>query len=246
MHHESAFSVTEEMAGKRLFLRFDGAAHIATVYVNGRECAHHRCGYTAFTVEVTDLAGEGENTLAVKLDTTENPEVPPFGFVIDYLTFGGLYREVWLDVRNKSMISDVYVTTPTTDSIHLEITGENAEGCDYLVEILDEDGYILLNKRTLDDVMEFPVPNPRLWSTEDPYRHTLVVKLEKNGEILDEQRLKFGFRTVEWKENDFLLNGEKIFLRGLSAWRCPTKRGSRATPSSRRRSGPSAGRRAIR
>ena len=214
--YRRTFAVTEEMIGKRLFLRFDGAAHIATVYVNGRECAHHRCGYTAFTVEVTDLAKPGENTLAVKLDTTENPEVPPFGFVIDYLTYGGLYREVWLDVRNESMISDLYITTPTTDSVHLEITAENAEGCDYLVEILDEDGYILLNKRTLDSVMEFPVPDARPWTTEDPYRHTLAVKLEKNGEILDEQRLKFGFRTVEWKENDFLLNGEKIFLRGLN------------------------------
>ena len=99
--------VSEEMLGKRLFLQFDGAAHIATVYVNGRELATHRTGYTAFRVEVTDYVQQGENRIAVKLDTTENPEIPPFGFVIDYLTYGGLYREVWLDVRNESMISDL-------------------------------------------------------------------------------------------------------------------------------------------
>ena len=82
-----------EYAGKKLFLQFDGAAHIATVYVNGQELTTHRCGYTAFRVEITEavILG-GENLLAVKLDTTENPEAPPFGFVIDYLTYGGLYR----------------------------------------------------------------------------------------------------------------------------------------------------------
>ena len=208
--------ITPEMAGKRLFLQFDGAAHIATVYVNGQELITHRCGYTAFRVEVTDAVHPGENLLAVKLDTTENPAVPPFGFVIDYLTYGGLYREVWLDIREESYISDLYITTPTTESIHLEITAEHAEGCTFLVEVLDEKGYILLNKRTCDDIMELPVPGARAWSVEAPYRHKLVVELEKDGLVLDRQEVKFGFRTIEWKANEFLLNGKKLFLRGLN------------------------------
>jgi beta-galactosidase/beta-glucuronidase len=97
-----------------------------TVFVNGQELTTHRCGYTAFRVEITEVAHPGENLLAVKLDTTENASVPPFGFVIDYLTYGGLYREAWLDVREQSLISDLYITTPTTDSVRLEITAENA------------------------------------------------------------------------------------------------------------------------
>ena len=91
--------VSPEMDGKRLFLQLDGAAHIATVYVNGVEAATHRCGYTAFRVELTGLVKPGGNRLCVKLDTSENPAIPPFGFVVDYLTYGGLYREAWLDVR---------------------------------------------------------------------------------------------------------------------------------------------------
>ena len=71
--------ITQEQEGKRLFLQFDGAAHIATVYVNGKELAHHRTGYTAFRVEITDAVQAGENLIAVKLDTTENGAVPPFG-----------------------------------------------------------------------------------------------------------------------------------------------------------------------
>ena len=209
-------TITEEMAGKRLFLQFDGAAHIATVFINGAEAASHRCGYTAFRIEITTLVHPGENTVAVKLDTTENPAVPPFGFVIDYLTFGGLYREAWLDVRGEHLISDLYITTPTTDSIHLEITAEHADGCAYLVEVLDEAGYILLNKRTYDDIMDIPIPGARPWSIHDPYLHTLVVELEKDGQVLDRQEIRFGFRTIEWGADEFRLNGEKIFLRGLN------------------------------
>ena len=213
-------NVTEEMRDKRLFLQFDGAAHIATVYVNGREMTTHRCGYTAFRVEITEAVHPGENLLAVKLDTTENAAVPPFGFAIDYLTYGGLYREVWLDVREESYISDLYITTPTTESIRLEITAEKAEGCTFLVEVLDEKGYILLNKRTYDDIMEVPMPGVRKWSIDDPYRHRLVVELEKDGFVLDRQEVKFGFRTIEWSANEFRLNGEKVFLRGLNRHQC--------------------------
>ena len=212
--------VTEEMAGKRLFLQFDGAGHIATVYVNGVELATHSCGYTSFRVEITGHVHPGDNQITVKLDTTENGAVPPFGFVIDYLTYGGLYREAWLDVREQSYISDLYITTPTTASVRLEVTAENAEGCAYLVESRDEQGYILVNKRTYDDILEIPVPNARAWNTEDPYRHTCVVSLEKHGKVVDTQEVKFGFRTIEWKANEFLLNGEKIFLRGLNRHQC--------------------------
>ena len=68
------------LAGKRLFVQFDGAAHFAEVYLNGEKLAEHACGYTAFRVEITSAVRYGmENRLAVRLDTTENPAVPPFG-----------------------------------------------------------------------------------------------------------------------------------------------------------------------
>ena len=212
--------VGEELTGKRLFLQFDGAAHIATVYVNGQELAQHRCGYTAFRVEITAAVHSGENQIAVKLDTTENSEVPPFGFVIDYLTYGGLYREAWLDVRGESYISDVYVTTPTTNSAHLEITAENGENCCYLVEILNEDGEIVSKKKTLDAVVDITASNVQPWDCKNPVRYLCRVSLVKNEEVLDVQEVKFGFRTIEYRENGFYLNGEKVFLRGLNRHQC--------------------------
>ena len=72
--------ILPEYERKRLFLRFDGAAHIAYVFVNGRQIFEHRCGYTAFEVEITDYVDpDGENYVAVKLDSTENPAIPPCG-----------------------------------------------------------------------------------------------------------------------------------------------------------------------
>ena len=218
--YRHGLTVTEDMLGKRLFLQFDGAAHIATVYVNGRELATHRSGYTAFRVEITDHVQEGENLIAVKLDTTENPEIPPFGFVIDYLTYGGLYREVWLDVRNKSMISDLYITTPTTESAHLEITAENAENCKFVVELLEESGTVVLKKKTLDTTQDLSLSDARCWSCDDPYRYTCRVSLVKNDQVLDAQEVKFGFRTAQFRENSFFLNGEPVFLRGLNRHQC--------------------------
>ena len=218
--YRRTLTVTEEMLGKRLFLRFDGAAHIATVYVNGEMLATHRCGYTAFRVELTEAVRSGENCIAVKLDTTENETVPPFGFVIDYLTYGGLYREVWLDVREKAFLSDLYITTPTTESVRLEITAENAENCQFIVEIRNEAGDCLLKKKTVDKVLELEVPGARVWSCEDPYRHSCRVSLMKNNAVLDVQEVKFGFRTAEFRENGFFLNGEQVFLRGLNRHQC--------------------------
>ena len=218
--YRKKFEISEEMLQKRLFLQFDGAAHIATVYVNGKELAHHRTGYTAFRVEITDAVQAGENLIAVKLDTTEHPEVPPVGFVIDYLTYGGLYREVWLDVREESLISDLYITTPTTESAYLEITAENAENCQYLVEILDEAGEILLKKKTLDAVLDLDVPGVKPWSCEEPNRYLCRVSLVRNGQVLDVQTVKFGFRTAEFRENGFFLNGKEVFLRGLNRHQC--------------------------
>ena len=218
--YRRTLTVTEEMLGKRLFLQFDGAAHIATVYVNGEMLATHRCGYTAFRVEITGAVRLGENRIAVKLDTTENASVPPFGFVIDYLTYGGLYREVWLDVREKAFLSDLYITTPTTESVRLEITAENAGNCRYLVEILTEEGEILLKKMTVDKVSVLEVPGARVWSCEDPYRHTCRVSLLQNDAVLDVQEVKFGFRTAQFRENGFFLNGKHMFLRGLNRHQC--------------------------
>ena len=95
--YRRVINISRDLTDKRVFVYFEAAGHIATVYLDGEELATHRTGYTAFEVELTGRIVTGkDHLLAVKLDSTENGEVPPFGFVIDYLTYGGIYRPVWL------------------------------------------------------------------------------------------------------------------------------------------------------
>lgn len=110
--YRRTFCVPKQWIGKRIFLTFEGAAHRAQVYVNEKRLAVHENGYTAFCVEVTEAVMEGENRLVVELDSRENLNQPPFGFVIDYMTYGGLYRDVWLEVQEPDFVKDVFIRTP--------------------------------------------------------------------------------------------------------------------------------------
>ena len=102
--------------GKTVLITFDGIAHSAEVSLNGKKLADHHCGYTAFTVDLTDGLKLGEdNLLEVRVDSRENQNVPPFGFVIDYMTFGGIYRDVYLEVKNKEHIADAFLTAKDVD-----------------------------------------------------------------------------------------------------------------------------------
>ena len=211
----------EELAGKRIFLQFDGAAHIATVYLNGQELTTHCCGYTAFRVDITELAVlGGENLLAVRLDTTENPDIPPFGFVVDYLTYGGLYREVWLDIREKSYIEDLYITTPDLTTLKIKPTLVKAEKCIVLVELLDGEELLIKKAFTSNGVITIACPMVKPWSDRYPKLYTCRVSLLKVGHVMDMQEHMVGFRTAEFKKNGFYLNGEKVFLRGLNRHQC--------------------------
>ncbi len=212
--YRKKLDILPEYKDKRLFLQFDGAGHIATVYVNGKKAGEHRTGYTSFRVEITDLVAVGQTALvAVQLDTTENPTTPPFGFVIDYLTYGGLYREAWLDVREKALIEDVFVTTPSYETVHVELKLQGTDSC--RLSILDAEGKCVaqLECGTTADIS---VPNARLWSNQDPYRYTLRCELT-GGDV---QEVKFGIRKAAFRLDGFYLNDKKTFLRGLNRHQC--------------------------
>lgn len=96
-----------DFSGREVSLVFDAAMADAVVYLNGEEIVAHRDGYTPFEARLTDRLLEGDNLITVKVDGSENPEIPPFGGRIDYLTYAGIYRDVWLKspIRFPSPIS---------------------------------------------------------------------------------------------------------------------------------------------
>ena len=226
-------TITREQKQKRLFLRFDGAAHIATVYVNGSIAGTHACGYTAFTLEITGLVWEGENTIAVQLDTTENPQVPPFGFVIDYLTYGGLYREAWLVEKPMGYIKDVFVTTPTVNSARVEIEAVDFTG-EFKVELYNSDGGLVWENTGRKTKLEAKELAVKPWSPEAPNLCRCVVKAMEDGRETDREEVVFGFRTARFQADGFYLNGEKVFLRGLNRHQSFPYMGYAATASLQR------------
>lgn len=133
--------------GMRYIMRFEGAAHIAEVFVNGEKAAEHRNGYTAFTVDITRYMADSGCLVSVRLDSTENPAIPPFGFVIDYLTFGGIYRPVELLEVPETSVEDIFVSTPSAGTVQAEIyiTGPLDPSKNYscYADIIDPDGNVV-------------------------------------------------------------------------------------------------------
>lgn len=103
-------TIPKEWMGKTLLLTFEGAAHDCEVFVNEISVGKHHCGYTAFTMDITSAIIYGEeNLIAVRADSRESLNVPPFGNVIDYMTYGGIYRDVYLEVKEKCYIKDIFL-----------------------------------------------------------------------------------------------------------------------------------------
>jgi beta-galactosidase len=79
------------------------------VFINGKDLGEYRGGYTPFSFELTDnINWNGDNVLAVEVDSTERKDIPPFGGLIDYLTFGGIYRDVQIRAVADTYIENVF------------------------------------------------------------------------------------------------------------------------------------------
>ncbi|WNS40822.1 glycoside hydrolase family 2 TIM barrel-domain containing protein [Paenibacillus sp. MMS20-IR301] len=217
-------NVPELWKGRRLFLQFDGAAHVADIFVNGEKLMTHYGGYTAFRIEITDKVLYGvENRIVVRLNTREDANVPPFGHVIDYMTYGGMYREAWLLLAEQSYVEDVFVQTPDMKQALIDVTISRPDTSHTLeLSILDQQQKVVGHKSlnalgTVIDKCSIPVDNAQPWSPETPYLYTLIAALRnQQGEIIDEYTVSFGFRQAVFRGDGFYLNGRKYKIRGVN------------------------------
>ncbi len=108
--YQKSIFAPAQWSDKEVFLTFEGVGHACDVYVNGKHAKHHQCGYTAFTINVSTLLKYGEeNLITVRVDSRESLNQPPFGYVIDYMTFGGIYRDVYFEIKEKTHFKDVFL-----------------------------------------------------------------------------------------------------------------------------------------
>ena len=198
--------------GRRLFVWFGAANYKAFVYLNGKRLGSHEGGFTPFNFEITNFVKEKDNFLIVKVDNRRLRDgVPTLN--TDWWNYGGLTRDVMLVEENSSYINDF--------TIHLK------NGTNNIIE-----GSVSLDIKTADKEVKIIIPElkinftsktdtsgkagfliksfPELWSPENPKLYSVLFIYNK-----DTLKDKIGFRSIEAKNGEFVLNGKPIFLRGI-------------------------------
>ena len=168
----------------------------STVWINGAALGEYKGGFTPFSFELTPhLRPDGENVLVVSLDSTERNDMPPFGYEIDYMTFGGIYREVSLRVVPETYLDNIFARplNVLTDARSLEVdcflAGAAATGGRLSLEVELKDGDRTIAKREPPGGcpgQRRPIPPPSMnpptsapaytsfQTRTDPARHTLT------------------------------------------------------------------------
>ena len=205
-------------AGRRTLLYFGAVNYDAHVYVNGQKAGHHQGGFTPFNYDVTDFLKDGENQVIVKVDNKRHPEDVPTQ-IFDWWNYGGITRDVLLVsvaptyVENYKLQLD---NTPATKKGQRQISFcaklNKAEAGQSITLRIPE---LKINKQvmtTADGIASLTLnAKPQLWSPESPKLYKVEIQL--GDETLSDE---IGFRTIETRGKQILLNGEPIFLKGIS------------------------------
>jgi len=233
--------VDVQYADKSLFLKFDGAATVADVLVNGSRVGTHKGNFAAFCFDATPLLHVGQdNVIAVKVNNAKDSDVLPLSG--DFTVFGGLYRDVHLLVLDKLSVTPLDYASPgvyikqtgvTRDSAEFDITTElrNANGSAKTVKvdcaIVDAKGKTIQQVRSqttlgsdavAEVVQHIKIAKPHLWNGRiDPYLYTMLVEVSDGNKVTDAVTQPLGIRTFRVDpDQGFFLNGASYPLHGVS------------------------------
>jgi beta-glucuronidase len=201
--------------GKRYFLYFEGANYWTEAYLNGESVGDYEGGFTPFMFEVTDKLKRGENSIVVAVDSMHDAKSIP-SFYYDWLNYGGITRPVHLIETPETYIHDyrLHLEEGEAETIVASISLDGPNKANQAVSIaIDELGLTLEGRTNRDGVAEMsaPVSDLTRWSPDNPKLYDVTVSSRR-----DEVEDKIGFRTIEVVGQDILLNGESIFLKGIS------------------------------
>ena len=200
-------------AGRHTLLYFGAINYEAHVYVNGKLAGHHIGGFTPFNMDVTDLLRDGDNFVIVKVDNKRRAENVPTQ-IFDWWNYGGITRDVCL-----IDVAPVYI-----ENFSLQLDKKDNRMLNFSVKLNHQEAnqQVTLNipelkiKKTVTTTTDgtaqlFIKAKPQRWSPDAPKRYR--VEIGMNGETLVDS---IGFRTIETRGKQLLLNGKPIFLKGIS------------------------------
>jgi beta-glucuronidase len=224
------FRYVPRAPGERLFLRFEGAAYRATVFLNGRCLGTHDGASTPFTPEATD-AVQTENRLVVVTDARRLPQRVPMENT-DWFNYGGLYRSVSLVRVPRAFIKDYFVRlVPGSACSRIRAEVWLSDGAEGTVTLSIPSIDITLNAKTDKGAALFDFEaHPALWSPGSPTLHEVTITLKNDDGTVDAVREKIGFKEIAVHDGAIFLNGEKIFLKGISVHEDHVLLGKTTTP----------------
>ena len=226
--YETELYIPEEWKGKEIDIRFGSVTHRATVYFNGVEVTSHEGGFLPFCARITEIARFGVPNRLVVLANNELSETTlPCGTVgtlpsgrkiakpyFDFYNYAGIQRPVWLVATPKESIFDFSVAHELDGAdarVRYEVVtnGESA----VRVDVRDEDGVTVASADGKRGVLT--IPNVRLWKVLDAYLYRFTVRILDGETVVDEYTQEIGVRTVDVRDNQILINGEPVYLKGF-------------------------------
>lgn len=226
--YRKTFSLPPEAADKRHVLQFDGVYRDCKVFVNGDCVGENRSGYNGFAFDISNyLYFDRPNIVVVKVDATQYE-----GW---WYEGAGIYRHVRL-IQTDGIHIPVHGTCVRSEiekgdaTIRLETTIDNksfeATECELEAILINSEGATVAAFNSIkvnlprSGAIHVPqqarVPNPHLWSLEDPCLHKIVSIIRRNGIELDRYTTRFGIRTVEARPDGLFINGKYVKVKGFS------------------------------
>ena len=207
----------EQREGKRTLLYFGAVNYEAYVYVNGQLAGHHEGGFTPFNFDVTDLLQDGDNVVIVKVDNKRRAAHVPT-LIFDWWNYGGITRDVLLAELNPVYIENysLQLTNLKTKELSFSAQLNHKEADKEITLSIPELRIKKTFKTNAEGIVhssQFTVHSPqlKLWSPESPILYK--VEIQMGDEVI---RDEIGFRTIETRGKQILLNGKPVYLRGIS------------------------------
>ncbi|MEH0153370.1 glycoside hydrolase family 2 TIM barrel-domain containing protein [Limibacter armeniacum] len=231
---------------EKVWIEFEGVMSNATVFLNGQKLTNHKGGYLPFVVDISDQLTDGENELKVNVLNVDDPTIPPGKAldVLDFNTFGGIYRDVNLIRKQK-----LYITHPVAADkpagggllvhfdkvsktvaegilkVHVKNEFDEEQTVQAIARLTDKEG-----KETIfqteekamaagsdqEFLLQLEVQNPKLWNLQDPQLYELQVELVSNGQQVDIEKERIGIRKIRLTSEGLFLNDERIFVTGTN------------------------------
>jgi len=222
--YRRSFLIPANWAGDRIYLHIGSATSNVTVYVNGKFAGYSEDSKIAAEFDITDFVTPGkDNLIAMQVmrwcDGSYLEDQ-------DFWRFSGIARESYLYSRPQVHIDDIFITPDLVDNyrngkLNVKLSSATADG--HTAELVLTDAVGKQVKRASGIFangnlnVDFAVSNPQKWSAETPYLYTLTIKLlDKSGKAIEIIPQRVGFRKVEIKDGQFLVNGKAVLIKGVN------------------------------